>query len=140
MLIRHTACFVLFAVLDHPVAVVLAALVAALVPVVGLAPRASPACLVLAVCLSAIASSADDKLAPAPPAHHPSRVRLHPLLAASAENFVRPSESCDDSPGTAREGLGLRPRASPFLWSLASRCTYRAGRGLGQFVAIVSTS
>jgi hypothetical protein len=49
MLIRHTPCFLLLPPLDHPVTVVLAPFVAALVPVVGLAPRPTPTPLVLAV-------------------------------------------------------------------------------------------
>jgi hypothetical protein len=77
MLIRHTPCFLLLALLDHSVTVVPAPFVAALVTVVGFAPRPTPTPLVLAVRAPVIARAADDEFVPAPPANDPSRVRSH---------------------------------------------------------------
>ncbi len=49
MLLRHSPCFLLLPLVNHPVSVVLAPFVAALVSVVGLVPRPTPTRLVLAV-------------------------------------------------------------------------------------------
>src|SRR5262245_60742485 len=128
MLIRHTACFSLPSKLDHAVAVVLAPLVAALVPVVGFAPRAAPACLVVgAVRLAVIARAADHEPAPAPPALDQPRVRSHPLPAASAENFVRLGGSCDDAHAPLVRGSGRNPGPLPFCRRSPGQWIYRAG-------------
>lgn len=134
MLIRHTPCFLLLAQLDHPVAVVLATLVAALVTVVGLAAGPALALLVLAVRTAVIARAADDELAAAPPAHDPPSVRprSHSILAASAENFVQSIGSCDLSPAPLARARVLR-RAPRLLSPLADLRTYRAGDAILQF-------
>jgi hypothetical protein len=109
MLIRHTPCFLLLPPLDHPVTVVLAPFVAALVPVVGLATRPTPTPLVLAVRAPVIARTADDELVPAPPAHDPPRVRSHRSPWANAENFVKTCDSCDLSHAPLARGSGRYP-------------------------------
>ena len=97
MLIRHTACFPLSPMLDHPVSVVLATFVAALVPIVGLAPRAPPTRLVLAVRLAAVALTADDERRPAPPTLDLSTVCAHRLPRATQKTWsVETSRAISD--------------------------------------------
>ena len=87
MLIRHTACFPLLAELRHSIPMVLAPLVAPLVPIIGLAPGAAPARFVPAVRTAVVARAADDELVAAPPTHYPPRLGSHALLAANAETL-----------------------------------------------------
>ena len=79
MLIRHATCFLLLPVLDHPVAVVLTTLVAALVPIVGFALGAPTTRRLRAVGLSVIAIVADDERLSAPPTFDLSCVCAHRL-------------------------------------------------------------
>ena len=95
MLIRHAAYFQLLPVLDHPVSVIRTTLVAALVPIVGLALGAPPTRRLLAVGLPAIAVVADDERLAAPPTFDLSSVCAHRLTRGERRKFGRSNEPCD---------------------------------------------
>jgi hypothetical protein len=102
MVIRHAACFLLPPVIDHPVSVVLTTLVAALVPIVGLALGVASTRRLLAVGLPVIAVMADDERLAAPPTFDLSCVCAHRLTRGERRKFGRSNEPCDLSSRIAR--------------------------------------
>ena len=117
MLIRHTPCFLLLPLVDHPVSVVFAPFVAALVAVVGLVPRPTPTRLVFAVRAPVIARAADDELVPAPPANDPSRLRAHRSSWRTQRTSYRSATRAIDRSHRSARGSGRNP--GPLLFVAA---------------------
>jgi len=115
MLIRHSPCFLLLPLVDHPVSVVLAPFVATLVSVVGLVPCPTPTRLVLAVRAPVIARAADDELVPAPPANDPSRVRSHRSSWRTQRTSYRPASRAISRPHRSARGSGHYPGPLVFV-------------------------
>ena len=118
MLIRHAAYFQLLPVLDHPVSVILTTLVAALVPIVGLALSAPATRRLLAVRLPAITVVADDERPATPPTFDLSSLCAHRLTRGERRKFGRSNEPCDLSSRIARlKGPAPNPGPSSFCRS-----------------------
>ena len=129
MLIRHAAYFLLLPVLDHPVSVILTTLVAALVPIVGLALSAPATRRLLAVRLPAIAVVADDERPATPPTFDLSSLCAHRLTRGERRKFGRSNEPCDLSLRIARlKGPAPNPGPSSFCRSPRSALPGRRGQ------------